>query len=582
MTKKLLLFLIPLVTSQLIFDLEKVILIPIFGIYSIVLMALILLEVKNDKELRSFSKKEIVYETKKTIHSLDFVPVILIIPGYILYSSLGYTIPIRGDAFYHSSSMQHFAGTLLQTIRGVNMVYLSLLLLVLIYVYVIKTGIEKRLSTYIFLGIIFNLLLILYLSINVDLGRYRYPQQFFFLGSIIDTFFSDLLLNSIGGQDTYYFQLLKLTNLIIFFCFFLSLKKVGIKYPFSYILPVFFLLSNKTFLYYLNSSYLDVSSLLLIMLGIFYLSSSEDFKFEYYYLILSLSSMFKEYGVIAIAASSLVFLLYKKSNLKSISFYTLLSLYPWFVLYLNQSLMTTEYSRPFIFQLPNKLFFIEYFSNIYFLGISTSILIFISLIYFTLIKKDTSIKISIFFVLFCFFLISIDQTNSSYAGYSRFYLPLYVLIFTFLFKIGRRLEIQNQRSLSSLIAILLVPLVLYSYPKSQTDFNFIEFKDSPIYIPNYSNDSIPFNSDISSKWRNMLSSNNAYSLECLDTSDQTIWITIMKINYLRKYPDMHSFYIEDIVRDKNFVSCNINTSEIGKSKKILYFDENILISTEAK
>ena len=139
------------------------------------------------------------------------------------------------------------------------------------------------------------------------------------------------------------------------------------------------------------------------MLGIFYLSSSEDFKFEYYYLILSLSSMFKEYGVIAIAASSLVFLLYKKSNLKSISFYTLLSLYPWFVLYLNQSLMTTEYSRPSIFQLPNKLFFIEYFSNIYFLGISTSILIFISLIYFTLIKKDTSIKISIFFFIVILF-----------------------------------------------------------------------------------------------------------------------------------------------------------------------------------
>jgi len=583
MTKKLLLFLIPLVTSQLIFDLEKIILAPLFVIYSMVLTGFILLERKKNEKLRSFSKKEIGYDTKKTIHVLDFVPVILIIPGYILYISLGYTVPIRGDAFYHSSSMQHFSGTLLQTIRGVNMIYLSLLLLILIYVYVVKTGIKKKFSTYIFLGIIITLSLILYLSINIDLGRYRYPQQFFFLGSVIDTFFSDLLLNSTANKDTYYFQLLKLTNFIVFSCFFLSLKKIGTRYPLTYILPIFFLLSNKTFLYYLNSSYLDIPSLLFIMLGIYYLSTSEDFQLEYYYLILSLSSMFKEYGIIAIAASSLIFLLYKKSNLKSILFYTLLSLFPWLVLYLNQGLMTTEYSRPFIFLMPNKLFFTEYFSNIYFLGISTILLIIISLIYLLInYKKNISIKISIIFVLLCFLLISIDQTNSSYAGYSRFYLPLYLLIFTFLFELGKRIKMYNQRSISSLLAILLVPLVLYSYPKIQTDFNFIEFKDSPIYIPDYSSEMIVISDEISSKWSNMLSSNNAYSLKCVDRSGKTIWITINKINYLTKYPDMNTFYIEDIVRDKNFVSCNISMGAIGESKRILYFDKNILISTEAK
>ena len=245
--------------------------------------------------------------------------------------------------------------------------------------------------------------------------------------------------------------------------------------------------------------------------------------------------------------------------------------------------MTTEYSRPFIFLMPNKLFFTEYFSNIYFLGLSTILLIIISLIYLLInYKKNISIKISIIFVLSCFLLISLDQTNSSYAGYSRFYLPLYLLIFTFLFELGKRIKIYNQRSISSLLAILLVPLVLYSYPKIQTDFNFIEFKDSPIYIPDYSSEMIVFSDEISSKWSDMLNTNNAYSIKCVNRLDETIWITINKINYLTKYPDMNTFYIEDIVRDKNFVSCNINVDAIGESERILYFDKNILISTKAK
>ena len=45
---------------------------------------------------------------------------------------------------------------------------------------------------------------------------------------------------------------------------------------------------------------------------------------------------------------------------------------------------------------------------------------------------------------------------------------------------------------------------------------------------------------------------------------------------------MNTFYIEDIVRDKNFVSCNISMDAIGEPKRILYFDNNILISTEEK
>ena len=583
MIKILLLFLIPLITSQLLFDVEKILLSPLFYIYGLVTISVFFLVKKELPHMNYKYQETNSIKTEKKPYSFDFSSVILFIPIYIFYISLPYTIPIRGDALYHSSSMKHFLGIFLQTIRGVNMLYLSLSLLILLYIYMTKNKIPSKLNLLFWSLIIVNLIVLIYLSIDVDLGRYRYPQQLFFVGSIVHTFFSDLLLENIGTQSTYYFQLLKLTNLFIFLSFFISIKKLGRKNPLSYTLPAFFLVSNKVFLYYLNSTYLDISSLLLVMLSIFYLSSSENFRFEYYYLILSFSSMFKEYGLIAIAVSSLVFVMFKLEKAKTISFYALLSSFPSLVLYLNQSLFTVEYSRQFIFLSPDILFFKEYLSNFYFLGSTTTILVLASLAFLiSKYKVEVSLKIAVLFSFVCLLLISIDQTNSSYPGYSRFYLPLYVLIFTFLLEIGKKLEVKNYSLVNNLILVLLMPLVLYSYPKIQTEFNFIEYKDSPIYLPSYSNKSKPLSDESLSEWRNMLKSGEAYSMHCLEEGGKDIFITIKKINYLNKYPNMKNYYIEDIVRDGGYISCKLDKEGINELEAVLYLDNNLLISTKSK
>ena len=293
--------------------------------------------------------------------------------------------------------------------------------------------------------------------------------------------------------------------------------------------------------------------------------------------------MFKEYGLIAIVVSSLVFILLKLEKTKIITFYALLSSFPSLVLYLNQNLFTKEYSRQFIFISPDMLFFKEYLSNFYFLGLTTIILVIFSLA-FSMVryKAEVSIKVAVLFSFLCLLLISIDQTNSSYAGYSRFYLPLYVLIFTFLLETGKRLEVNNYRLVNNLILVLLIPLVLYSYPKVQTEFNFIEYKDSPIYLPSYSNNSRPLSEKALSEWKNMLNSDEAYSIQCLEEGGQSIFIAIKKINYLEKYPDMKGYYIEDIVRDGGYISCKLDTKGIDQLQEVLYLDSNLFISAKSK
>ena len=155
------------------------------------------------------------------------------------------------------------------------------------------------------------------------------------------------------------------------------------------------LLSTNYFLFYLNSSYLDIASLLLIILCIFYYNYSGEFKLVYYYFLLSISTMFKEYGLIAILVSSFLFIIYKKHAWRIVTLYTILSCLPYATLYATQSMSTNEYIRPFTPSLPTFTYWVKWFESLSllsFLFIVFFVLSFFSLKYIN--KNNLTLQIS--------------------------------------------------------------------------------------------------------------------------------------------------------------------------------------------
>ena len=577
LNKKIFLFLIPLITSQLIFDIEIALRNKIYLIYLFLVLISIYINLNSvNSEYTNLRKRVTIPARTK---ELIIIPLTLLsIPIYIYIRSFYHLISLSGDYSYHSSSMQHFNSVFSQTIKGVplQLISLSFLVLLLIYIYFPRVG--RIGSIFIPFMLIVNLLALLYLSLNIHLVRYRYPAQIYFLGSFTEKILKIFSNSNTVSESLHFYQTLKLTNLIVFGIFIIFLVLIN-RNTHALVFPaVTILLCTNYFLFYLNSSYLDIASLLLIILSIFYYRYSGEFKLVYYYLALSISTMFKEYGIIAIFVSSLLFIIYKKYGWRLITLYTSLSCLPYVTLYATQSMSTNEYIRPFIPSLPTFTYWVKWFDSLALQGLL--FIIFLVFSFFSLIfidKNNLTLQISFLFSLFSILLFSIDITNKNNMGYSRFYLPLIVfVIFSFLV-ISEKLKIKRFNLYTHIISSVLLIFIFYSYPTSQSSYNFMEYTSSPLIVPEYSTEKKNVDLNIFQFWNERLIKNEAFSLRCQNTDGGETFLLYRKINYLSKNWTVGSDIEEVIARDSRYESCILNQGLIYNKTKLVYFDENILI-----
>ena len=577
LNKKILLFFIPLITSQLIFDLEIALRNNIYLIYLFLVLISIYINVNSlNSEHTNFRKRvSIPARTKQLI----IIPsVLLSVPIYIYTQSFDYLISLSGDYSYHASSMQHFNSVFSQTIRGIPLQLISLSFLFLLLIYIFFPRIGRNGNILIPSLLILNLIAIFYLSSNIHLGRYRYPAQIYFLGSFTEKILRFFSNSNSSGESLYYYQTLKLTNLIVFGVFVVCLVFVN-RSKDKLVLPsVTILLSTNYFLFYLNSSYLDIASLLLIILSIFYYNYSGEFKLVYYYFVLSISTMFKEYGLIAILVSSFLFIIYKKYGWRIVTLYTILSCLPYATLYTTQSMSTNEYIRPFTPSLPTFTYWVKWFESLSLL--SFLFIVFFVLSFFSLKsinKNNLTLQISFLFTVSSILLFSVDITNKNNMGYSRFYLPLIVLVFFSFLIISEKVRIKRFSFFTHIISCILLIFTIYSYPTNQSYYNFMEYISSPLIVPEYSTEKKNVDLNIYQVWNERLINNEAFSIRCENTDGGETNLLYKKINYLDKNWTVGSDIEEVIERDSRYESCVLEQGLIYNKTKLVYFDENILI-----
>ena len=577
LNKKIFLFFIPMITSQIIFDIEIALRKKIYLGYLLLVLISIYLNANslNSEKINTRKRVTMLVRNKELIITPLFI---IAIPIYVYIESFYHLLSLSGDYPYHSSSMQHFNGVFSQTIRGVPLQLFSLSFLTLLLIYIYSPRIGQIKNIFIPGALIFNLLVILYLSLNIHLVRYRYPAQIYFLGSLTEKIFKIFTHPDTGGESFYYYQTLKLTNLIIFGVFVICLAWIN-RNSNALIFPaVTILFGTNYFLFYLNSSYLDIASLLLIILSIFYYRYSGDFKLVYYYFALSLATMFKEYGIIAIFVSSLLFIIYKKYEFRLIALYSMLSCLPYVTLYATQTMSTNEYIRPFSPSLPTITYWVKWFESLSLLGLL--FIIFLIFSFFSLIfinKKNTIIQISFWFTAFSILLFSVDITNTNNMGYSRFYLPLIVFVFFSFLVTSETAKMKRYKLYTHIISLVLLMSIAYSSPTNQSAYNFMEYTYSPVFVPKYSTEIKDVDSNILQVWNEKLINSEAFSIRCESTDGDGIVLLYRKINYLANNEPVASAIEEVIARDSRYESCILNQSEIDNKTKILYFDENILI-----
>ena len=566
-----------MITSQIIFDIEIALRQKIYLIYLLLILISIFMNTNLLNSERMDTKKLIMPQGRN--RELILIPIFVIaVPIYTYIQSFFHVVPLSGDYPYHSSSMQHFNGVFSQTIRGVPLQLFSLSFLILLLIYIYSPYISQRINIFISGTLAFNLMVILYLSLNINLGRYRYPAQIYFFGSItekVSRIFTEL--NS-SEESLYYYQVLKLTNLLIFGIFVLCLVWIDKNNEALLFPAITILLGINYFLFYLNSSYLDIASLLLIILGIFYYRYSTDFKLVYYYLSLSLATMFKEYGIIAIIASSVIFIIYKKYEFRLITLYSALGCLPYVTLYSAQTMSVNEYIRPFSPSLPTITYWSKWLNNLSLFGLM--FVIFLLFSFFSLIinlKKDTTIQISFLFTTLCILLFSVDITNKNNMGYSRFYLPLIVFIFFSFLVISETRRIKRYKVYLNIISSILLLSVAYTYPTNQTEYNFMEYTYSPVFVPEYSLGETDTNPNVHEVWNQRLKNGEAFSLKCIDTEGEKLALLYRKINYLADESSITIPLEEVIERDHRYESCVLNQSKIYNKTQVLYFDENMAI-----
>tara|TARA_B100000586_G_scaffold71536_1_gene50160 strand:- start:284 stop:2044 length:1761 start_codon:yes stop_codon:yes gene_type:complete len=577
LNRKIFLFFIPMITSQIIFDIEIALRQKIYLAYLLLVLISIYLNTNSLNSEKINTKKSLMIPLRN--RELIIIPFFIIaIPIYTYIQSFYHLIPLSGDYPYHSSSMQHFNGVFSQTIRGVPLQLFSLSFLILLLIYIYSPRISRIENIFIHGALIFNLLVILYLSLNVHLVRYRYPAQIYFFGSLTEKIFKIFSDVDISGESLYYYQTLKLTNLIIFGIFTICLVWINRNNNALIFPAVTILLGTNYFIFYLNSSYLDIASLLLIILSIFYHRYSGDFKLVYYYLALSLATMFKEYGIIAIFVSSLLFVIYKKYEFRLIALYSILSCLPYVTLYTTQTMSTNEYIRPFSPSLPTTTYWFKWFNSLSLLGLL--FIIFLIFSFFSLIfniKKNTTIQISFLFTTLSILLFSVDITNKNNMGYSRFYLPLIVFIFFSFLVSSETAKIKNYKLYTHIISLVLLISITYTYPTNQSAYNFMEYTYSPVFVPKYSVEKTDVDLNIPQVWNQKLINGEAFSIRCENTDGEKIVLLYRKINYLAKSSTVKPAIEEVIARDSRYESCILDQSEVYSETKILYFDENILI-----
>ena len=136
LNRKILLFFIPMITSQIIFDIEIALRQKIYLAYLLLVLISIYLNTNSLNSEKINTKKSLMIPLRN--RELIIIPFFIIaIPIYTYIQSFYHLIPLSGDYPYHSSSMQHFNGVFSQTIRGVplQLFSLSFLILLLIYIY---------------------------------------------------------------------------------------------------------------------------------------------------------------------------------------------------------------------------------------------------------------------------------------------------------------------------------------------------------------------------------------------------------------------------------------------------------------
>tara|TARA_Y100001958_G_scaffold152405_1_gene138533 strand:+ start:548 stop:2302 length:1755 start_codon:yes stop_codon:yes gene_type:complete len=577
LNKKILLFFIPLITSQLIFDLEIALRNNIYLIYLLLVLISIYINV-NSLNSEHTNLRTRVSIPARTIQLIIIPSVLLSVPIYVYIRSFDHLISLSGDYSYHASSMQHFNSVFSQTIRGIPLQLISLSFLFLLLIYIFFPRVGRNVSIFIPSLLILNLIVIFYLSSNIHLGRYRYPAQIYFFGSFTEKILRFFSNSNFSDESLYYYQTLKLTNLIVFGVFIVCLVFVNRSRDTLVLPSVTILLSTNYFLFYLNSSYLDIASLLLIILSIFYYNYSGEFKLVYYYFVLSISTMFKEYGLIAILVSSFLFIIYKKHGWRIVTLYTILSCLPYATLYATQSMSTNEYIRPFIPSLPTFTYWVKWFESLSLL--SFLFMVFFVLSFFSLKfinKNNLTLQISFLFTVSSILLFSVDITNKNNMGYSRFYLPLIVFVFFSFLLISEKVRIKRFSFFTHIISYMLLIFITYSYPTNQSSYNFMEYTSSPLIVPEYSTEKKNVDLNIYQVWNERLINNEAFSIRCENTNGGETNLLYKKINYLDKNWTVGSDIEEVIERDSRYESCVLEQGLIHNKTKLVYFDENILI-----